>query len=542
MILEDLTRENPYSAYVFGAWDCGAGGVGDRIQCGQQAMESTSSYQNIALVGENGGYEALEQRCREDLGAANIQEVYSHPTVDPSAKSPRCFRPANALCAAQQHNYAAKLRLTEGVLGVAELWAQASEVATLLANGALLDAFRESLLNTSEKEPLERFAAEARATSRPVWGFLLDPGLHDAVRELLQYPDTSAVFLGTRALSQFEKLVGAELDLSRQVLLDYADQGRPVAPVEVAYHEVLHAQVWLAVLADLKSLDISSEAIGVLDGGLNGAIDAAERAAAGHSRIIDDIGVPVEYYSSEQNGSALEQILENALKWEEDVIKAEDSAINQDLSYESAVSDLMVQVGLGTEQINTEIREICGELISGPADIRSCGETGVGVLADAEDAIRIARNEVTTAAENLRSGEEAVSIATTELALELEVRKDTLRFLDETNEEIDALEYERRAASAVSNFFSGFTSLMKAAVGSPAAGGIEAFNQAVGGITSGYSSEYTDKIAKLERMKQYKLVEQDRDSAEIHGWAKIELARSNLPVLGKSVRWGPIGA
>ena len=394
------------------------------------------------------GYEHFTARCADDLTSAVLNA--SPDTTNPPPAG-LCIRPANLICAHALYGAADNKR------GLAKLVSDRAGVGLLIVNDELVQAFQVAYQDTVDDGAvlqttllhLEKARAQALSTLR--WSF--DPNFLANLHVL----DAAQDDPDFRALRRLALLVGRHRQASEERgTIRLRSLGvDPLATQQELADQAINLLVASATIGELAQAEGAPEKaeLGMLG-------DALTRLTQQFKALANDpddpFGFPAGYVEYLYNPVAaggdrttnFEFVLASATRDLTQAVADENAAVtavHNLATTATAVRNSLMDIAL---QHDVQLVHVCGAQPGNDLapDVQHCG-LHTGDVKLARDRVDQARNDIQIAMSRIDALHDRVTIEIQRLQTVDGIRREDIAFVDDTNQQIDALTEEQNQIS-----------------------------------------------------------------------------------------------
>jgi hypothetical protein len=425
--------------------------VAELRACGEALLEDATRFEGTAIVAPGSamtggrGYESLSTLCEAELADSDF--------ASPNATRAECFHAGNYTCALTLLEHAAERGDSAAAGLVGEAVARRSGVAMLLLNERLVEAFGAPYVSDAAgvESVVEHALDAGREHSQDALAELFAPHVLEALRGTSPAVAASRDYRGLRLLAQLVARDRLAADEATSLRIRVRPATRPDT------REELHAQALdlLLGLVALSTIERAEEAPASPELGLfaEALTDLGRRSLQAGERI-DPLGLPAGFVPFVYEPTSMSSNYEQVSALFAPIIA---TAVTDEMVADSAVRAFEVN----EEQLRRELDAVADQAASrqadicGPgegaftADLEHCGERGVGRLAEALAVREEAANAIQVAHARFEALLARAQIQRQRAARVRGIREETIAFLDQTNDQINARETEAVVIEAV---------------------------------------------------------------------------------------------
>jgi hypothetical protein len=353
--------------------------------------------------------------------------------------------------------------------------------------------------------------------------------------ESLPYP-------GARALADLVQTLAA-VDGERTRLLFAAPALTDEARRDAAQGRALVGYVEAVTLAHLvKAWGSSGERAGIqLAGALSPLDEGFGRLVEGANGFgVPDRFVPFVYRVEDATKAPtnFEQVAAMAAPVVEAAKAAEAALVANKRAYEASAHELALALGTTRTQYNAQIAALCGEAFrpdaEGGPDWATCGEAG-GDVAELTTSVNAALQQVAANQSRVEGERQKIVIEQTALAAKKKVRAETIRFVQASGDELEAIAWSDAVIRAQQAAVQGVS------------GAVVSFGASVGaGLVTGLLEVQRGALqarqAELQTAQTVRFEAQSQALEELDGMAAIQKAMIDLAQLQFEMQSGVLAA
>lgn len=426
---------------------CTASSTSSQLRvCGERMSTRSSSFETASIIttvtGGDSGYDALSNLCASDVAASTL--------TTPQQATVSCFHPGNWACAAALLETAAVRGDTDAFGSAGTNASHRAGVAMLLVNDILVDAFELPFrVDTPGVETmvLDRLRA-ARDAARPALQDLFMPDVLETLRTTPAAVASTTSYVGLRRIAQLVARDHLAADQISSIEIRTRPASRDATRMEIHSRavELLITLIALSTIEHEQAAPPSAEL-----GLFAETLTELGRRSLEAGEQVDPLGVPSTFIpfifdpTRTSTGSTnFEQVLSAYSTAVNVAVTDQMSARTAVHDFEETEATLRNELNMVGDQIRTQLIALCGPLATDPTqpDVDHCGEGGIGAIAESRSVLDEAAAGVQTAQARHDALITRIDIERARVAQIRGLRADDIAFIDSTNMQINAHEWE----------------------------------------------------------------------------------------------------